>query len=153
ERDLGVDFQEAERLKLGLGTNQVSATKEKEIETALEKTLDVWTTGIELALGEFDKLDHLPHQIYLCGGGSSLDMLIDELQNSVWYKALPFTRKPVVSLINPDQVAGITDSTGKVKDHTYITAMGLLRVGLDTMQYAGGGNNTIREKLDKMLRV
>jgi cell division protein FtsA len=153
ERDLGVDFEEAERLKLGLGTNTVTAAKEKEIDTALEKTLDVWVTGIELALGEFDKLDHLPHQIFLCGGGSSLDMLLDELQNSVWYKALPFTRKPVVSLIKPDQVVGITDNTGKVNDHTFITAMGLLRVGLDTMQFAGTGGNSIREKLDKMLRV
>jgi cell division protein FtsA len=153
ERDLGVDFDEAERLKLGLGTNTVTAAKEKEIDAALEKTLDVWVTGIELALGEFDKLDHLPHQIYLCGGGSSLDMLLDELQNSVWYKALPFTRKPVVSLIKPDQVVGITDLTDKVKDHTFITAMGLLRVGLDTMQFAGGNGNSIREKLDKMLRV
>jgi cell division protein FtsA len=153
ERDLGVDFEEAERLKLGLGANQVAAAKEKQIETALEKTLDVWMTGIELALAEFDKLDHLPHQIFLCGGGSSLDMLLDELQNSVWYKALPFTRKPIVSLINPEQVAGIEDTTGKVKDHTYITAMGLLRVGLDTLQYAGSGSNSIRDKLDKMLRV
>lgn len=153
ERDLGVDFDEAERLKLGLGTNTVTAAKEKEIDAALEKTLDVWVTGIELALAEFDKLDHLPHQIYLCGGGSSLDMLLDELQNSVWYKALPFTRKPVVSLIKPDQVVGITDQTDKVNDHTFITAMGLLRVGLDTMQFAGGNGNSIREKLDKMLRV
>jgi cell division protein FtsA len=153
ERDMGVDFEEAERFKLGLGTNTLTATKEKQVDAALEKTLDVWMSGVELALGEFDKLDHLPYQVFLCGGGSSLDMLIDELQNSVWYKALPFTRKPTVSLIKPDQVAGITDTTGKVNDHTFITAMGLLRVGLDTLQFAGSGSTSIREKLDKMLRV
>jgi cell division protein FtsA len=153
ERDLGVDFEEAERQKLAIGTGTLTAAKEKSVDAALEKTLDVWMSGVELALGEFPKLDHLPHQIFLCGGGSSLDMLLDELQNSVWYKSLPFTRKPTVALIKPDQVVGITDTTGGVKDHTFITAMGLLRVGLDTLQFAGKSGGSIRDKLDKMLRV
>jgi len=154
ERDLGVDFEEAERYKLGLQSNLVPPSKAPAVEAALEKTLDVWTSGVELALGEFTKLDHLPSQIFLCGGGSSLDMLKEELAESVWYKSLPFTKKPTVDYINPTQVAGITDTTGNVKDHTYITAMGLLRVGLDTMQFAGGNNGgSIRDKLDRMLRV
>jgi cell division protein FtsA len=153
ERELGVDFDEAERFKLGLKTNLVPRTKAPAIEGALEKTLDVWLSGVELALGEFTKLDHLPYQIFLCGGGSSLEMLKEELQESVWYKALPFTRKPTVNYVDPEQVVGITDKTGDIHDHTYITAMGLLRVGLDTMQFAGNANNSIREKIDKMLRV
>jgi len=154
ERDLGIDFEEAERFKLGLQTNLVPPTKAPAVEGALEKTLDVWLSGVELALGEFTKLDHLPSQIFLCGGGSSLGMLKEELAESVWYKSLPFTKKPSVEYINPTQVAGITDATGKIKDHTYITAMGLLRVGLDTMQFAGGNNSgSIRDKLDRMLRV
>ena len=39
----------------------------------LRKTLGVWISGVELALGEFDKLDHLPHKLLLCGGGSCLE--------------------------------------------------------------------------------
>ena len=58
--------------------------------------------------------------------------------------------KPSVHHIKPGQVAGIEDHTGKVKDHTFITAMGLLRVGMDTMQFSRGGE-TIRDKIDKML--
>lgn len=153
ERDLNVDFEEAERFKLGLQTNLVPRAKAPAVESALEKTLDVWLSGVELALGEFTKLDHLPYQIFLCGGGSSLDMLMDELQSSVWYKSLPFTRKPVVKHVSPEQVAGISDTTGDVKDHTFITAMGLLRVGLDTLQFSGNSSGSIRDKLDRMLRV
>jgi len=153
ERDLGVEFEEAERLKLGLGGNLIPRTKAPAVEGALEKTLDVWMSGVELALGEFTKLDHLPYQIFLCGGGSSLDMLMEELKESVWYKSLPFTRKPTINYVNTDQVVGITDKTGDAKDHTFITAMGLLRVGLDTMQFAGNSGGSIRDKLDKMLRV
>lgn len=154
ERDLGIEFDEAERFKLSLQTNLVPRAKAPAIEAALEKTLDVWLSGVELALGEFTKLDHLPSQIYLCGGGASLSMLMDELKESVWYKGLPFTKKPTVNYIDPSQVAGIIDKTDKIKDHTYITAMGLLRVGLDTLQFTGGnGGGTIRDKIDRMLRV
>ncbi len=153
ERDLSVDFDVAEELKIGLSSNKIPAQKRPSIETALGKTADVWISGIELALAEFPKLDHLPHRMFLCGGGSSLDMLMNRLEGSTWYKQLPFTRKPSVHYIRPEQVVGITDSTGKVNDHTFITAMGLLRVGLDTLQLGGSGGGTIREKLDRMLSV
>lgn len=152
ERDLGIDFDKAESLKVGLSTNQIEVGKRSSVEAALAKTAEVWIGGIELALSEFDKLDHLPHRMFLCGGGSSLDILMDKLEHGDWYKSLPLTRKPTVHHIRPDQVAGIVDKTGKVSDHTFITAMGLLRVGMDTQQYTGG-NQSIRDKIDKMLSV
>lgn len=150
ERDLGVEFEEAEELKVGLSTNKVPAQQRPAIEAALGKTADVWVGGIDLALGEFTKLDHLPHRIFLCGGGSSLDLLMHRLEQTQWHKNLPFTRKPTVNHIKPGQVAGIVDNTGKVNDHTFITAMGLLRVGIDTLQFSSGGGS-IRDKIDKML--
>jgi cell division protein FtsA len=153
ERDVGVSFEQAEELKVGLSTNKIPTQKRPVIEKALEKTADVWIGGIELALSEFPKLDHLPHRMFLCGGGSSLDLLVDRLEQAEWYRSLPFTRKPSVHHIRPEQVAGIKDSTGDVTDHTFITAMGLLRVGMDTMQFSGSGSGSIREKIDKMLSV
>lgn len=153
ERELNVSFVQAEELKLGLATNRVSRPKVPAIEGALTKTLDVWTSGVELALSEFNKLDHLPHRLFLCGGGSSLDMLMSRLENDRWFSELPFTKKPIVQHIQPDQVVGIVDKTGNVTDHTFITAMGLLRVGVDTMQFAKSPGDSVREKIDKMLRV
>lgn len=153
ERDLNVDYDQAEELKVGLATNKVAARQKPVVEKALGKTLDVWMSGVELALSEFTKLDHLPHRLLLCGGGSSLDMLMDRLHESNWYTSLPYTRKPVVQHIHPEQVIGITDATGQVKDHTFITAMGLLRVGLDTLQYTGGGGDTLKERIDRILHV
>ncbi len=155
EKDLGVSFATAEELKLGLSTGKVAESKRPVIEKSLKKTLDVWTSGVELALGEFTQLDHLPRRILLCGGGSSLDMLMHTLESSNWYSDLPFTRKPVVQHIKPSHVAGIDDHTGTVTDHTFITAMGLLRVGLDTMQQEGDApsDGSFRQKIDKILRV
>lgn len=153
ERDLNIEFDDAEQLKLGLAVNSVPAKRAEAVEKSLGKVLDVWVSGIELALSEFTKLDHLPHRLYLCGGGSSLQMLVDRLHDTDWYSKLPFTRKPIVEYIRPDQVVGIQDLSGKITDHTYITAMGLLRVGLDTVQYTGKSGDTVKEKLDRILHV
>ena len=154
ERKLSVDFAKAEELKVGLSTNKTPQAKTPAIEAALKQTLEVWTSGVELALGEFTRLDHLPHKLLLCGGGSSLDMLMHQLEDTDWYKELPFTKRPTVQHIQPGEVVGIVDKTGDVIDHTYITAMGLLRVGLDTLQQGDMANaGSIREKIDRMLRV
>ncbi|MGA3150391.1 MAG: cell division FtsA domain-containing protein [Candidatus Saccharimonadales bacterium] len=153
ERELDIDFTKAESLKLALSAAQEGA-KKAEIEKALSKTLNVWLSGVELALSEFDKLDHLPQHLLLCGGGSSLHMLMDQLQDGDWYKSLPFTKKPTVHHIQPDEVVGITDTTGDVNDHTFITAMGLLRVGMDTINSGVAGDNaSVKDKLNKMLRI
>ncbi len=153
ERELNLTFLQAEEFKIGLSTNRTPQAKVPAVEAALDKTLGVWVSGVELALSEFTKLDHLPNRLFLCGGGSSLDMLMDTLEQSDWYTELPFTRKPIIQHIQPEQVMGITDTTGHITDHTFITAMGLLRVGLDTAQYSDDPNGSIREKIDKMLRV
>lgn len=153
-RELGTEFEEAEQLKLAINTDKMPSAKAKPVKTAIDKTLKVWASGVELALGEFNKLDNLPHKLYLCGGGSSLAGLPEKLESSDWYAKLPFARKPLVRLISPEQVIGIYDTTGDVTDHTFITAMGLVRVGLDTMQFtAGDKSGSIREKIDNMLRV
>jgi cell division protein FtsA len=152
-RELDVDFNKAESLKVGLGSGHAH-DKKQQLQTALSKTLNVWINGVELALAEFTKLDNLPHRVLLCGGGSSLDVLMEELENGDWYKALPFTRKPTVHHIQPEEVVGITDTTGDVTDHTFITAMGLLRVGMDTINTgAAESGETMKDKLNKVLRV
>ncbi len=154
ERDLGVDFAAAEEFKLALSSNRLPQNKRGAIEAAIEKTVDVWASGVELALGEFTKLDHLPNRVLLCGGGSSLHALTERLGKTHWYKDLPFTRRPVIQHIHPDQVVGILDKTGDVSDHTLVTAMGLLRVGLDTLQQENNQPaGSIRQRIDRMLRV
>lgn len=154
ERELSIPFKQAEDLKLAFSDHHMPAAKATVIKHALDKTLDVWISGIELALGEFNTTDHLPNQLLLCGGGSSLDMLMDKLEQGGWYRELPFTKRPVVQHIQPEDVVGISDRTGEVNDHTFITAMGLLRVGLDTIQMQGTGSaGNIKQRLNRMLQI
>lgn len=150
--EMGISYENAEKLKVNVDHEQVKEAVKKDIHKAVDKTLEVWLAGVELALGEFDSVDHLPSRILLCGGGSSLKQLIQALEDRDWYKSLPFTKKPTVQLIEPGEVVGITDTTGEASDHTYITAMGLLRVGYDTI-IGNGDNGTLKEKLNRMLRI
>lgn len=155
ERELGVSFAKAEQAKMAFSSKQLATGEAKHVEQAVQSTLDVWSDGIELALDDFKGLDYLPHQVLLCGGGSSLTALMDRLKQSDWHKDLPFARKPSIQHIQPEEVVGIYDDTGSVTDHTFITAMGLLRVGLDTQQMQGGqpSTGTVKQRLDRILRT
>ncbi len=150
--ELDISYNAAEKLKINIDSDKIKPNVVKEVNEAIDKTLEVWTAGVELALSEFDSADHLPNRILLCGGGSSLAKLVEALQQDDWYKNLPFTRKPSVHHIHPSEVIGIEDSTGQVNDHTFITAMGLLRVGYDTI-IGSSEDDTIKDKLDRILRI
>jgi cell division protein FtsA len=150
--ELDLPYDDAEKLKVNIENSQIKPSVVKDVNAAIDKTLEVWTAGVELALGEFDSADHLPNRILLCGGGASLTRLVEALKQQDWHKDLPFTKKPTVHYINPSEVIGITDSTGIVTDHTFITAMGLLRVGYDTM-IGSSDSDTIKDKLNRILRI
>lgn len=153
QRDLNIDFERAEALKLGLSDGRTPMSQRRPVEAALKKTLSVWTSGVQLALEEFKRLDHLPHRILLCGGGASLEMLTDMLDQTDWFEDLPFTKKPQVQLIKPHQVIGIKDKTGIIDDHTFITAMGLLRVGIDTLLQYDSPGNSAKDRINRILKI
>lgn len=154
ERTMGITFEQAETVKLGLNSGRIPTQKLPTIEKSLKNTLAVWLSGVELALGEFN-VDNMPNRLLLCGGGSSLEMLHEALEGESWYKELPFTRRPQVQYMHPDDVVGIIDTTETLKDHTFITAMGLLRVGADTLVSSGatGSGTSIKDRLNRLLKV
>ncbi len=154
-KDLEVGFAEAEKLKLGLGDGSAPHQLTDKLVKALEKTSRVWRSGIELALSEYSNLEHLPHNILLCGGGASLEMLTRELESAEWYRKLPFARKPSIHFIQPEAVIGIKDTTDTLEDHTFVTAMGLLRVGMDTIAQNGDAatDESIQNRINRMLRI
>lgn len=150
--EMDLSYTDAEKLKVNIDHSQIKPSVAKDVNAAIDKTLEVWIAGVELALSEFDSVDHLPNRILLCGGGASLSKIVEALEKAEWHKDLPFTKKPTVHYIQPSEVLGITDTTGALNDHTFITAMGLLRVGYDTM-IGSGDQGTIKEKLNRILRI
>lgn len=150
--DMDLSYEDAEKLKVNIDEPNLKESVVKQLNTSVDKTLDVWIGGVELALSEFDSVDHLPSRILLCGGGASLKKLVHLLSTNDWHTNLPFTKKPSVQLIKPAEVVGIKDKTGDAHDHTFITAMGLLRVGYDTI-VGNTDADSIKEKINRMLRV
>lgn len=150
--DMELSYDDAEKLKVNVDDENLKASVAKQVGASIDKTLEVWLGGVELALSEFDSVDHLPNRILLCGGGSSLTKLVEALKEQDWYKELPFTKRPSVQHISPKDVVGITDKTSSDLDHTFITAMGLLRVGYDTI-VGSSDTDSVKEKLNRILRV
>ena len=77
--EMDLNYSDAEKLKVNIENEQIKPAVKKEAEKAINKTLEVWLAGVELALSEFDSVDHLPNRILLCGGGASLTKLVDAL--------------------------------------------------------------------------
>ena len=150
--DMGISYKDAEKLKINLQDSRIKPDIRRQVSLSVDKTMEVWLSGVELSLGEFDNIDHLPNRILLCGGGSSLGQLVDALEKNDWYKTLPFTKRPTIKHIKPSEVAGVIDTTGEAIDHTFITAMGLLRVGYDTIAENSTGDNFM-DKINRLLRI
>ncbi len=147
---LGLDFEAAEKLKLLSDSPNMKPELRRKFEKAIERNLSVWQSGVELAIEDFE-VDNLPGQILLCGGGASLSAIPELLATGDWYKELPFARRPIVNLIDPEDIPGITNDTDRELDHTFITAMGLLRVGIDTL-LGTGDDKSIKAKLARLLK-
>ena len=150
---LGVDFDTAEQYKLDYDTGNLDDRIKAKVEAALSRNLSVWLTGVEVSLEDFDNVPTLPRNILLCGGGAGLTSLQETLAISDWYQGLPFPRRPLIQLIDvtelPDLI--IKDDFKSTLDHSFATALGLLRVGTDTLAGAPE-EHKLKAKLAKLLQ-
>jgi cell division protein FtsA len=143
-----VSFEKAEAMKIAYseGGEKLSDRALAAVEEAVDADIKVWLSGVELSLAEFDRVDHLPSRILLCGGGTGLPQVIEALEGQDWWRHLPFVRQPTVSHISPSEVNRVVDKTGKLTSFADITPMGLANIGLDT-----AGGETATETLIKKL--
>ena len=149
---LGVEFAVAEKYKLQIDKGKLEKRLEEKVEMAVDRNLSVWLAGIQIALEDFRLVEVMPNNILLCGGGAGLIALQEKLATGDWYKELSFARRPVVHLVETEDIPGISNSTNTKLDHSYITALGLLRVAMDTtaeVPEEGG----LRSKLAKITKI
>ncbi|MBQ8992327.1 rod shape-determining protein [Candidatus Saccharibacteria bacterium] len=148
---LGVDFNTAEEVKINPEAAELNEKAREKVDGAILNNLEVWISGVQLALEEFDLLEMLPNKILLCGGGAGLAPLQEMLATADWYEDLPFSRRPVVHLVDSSDLPGVFNRSSAELDHSFVTAVGLLRVALDTLAGAPeeGG---IRAKLSRVLQ-
>lgn len=142
-------FEKAEEMKIAYSSGKLGPRAKKVVEDAVNADIQVWLSGVELSLAEFDKVDHLPAKILLCGGGTGLPQIAAALKGKDWYKNLAFARKPVVNHISPTEVNRVIDTTGKLTSFADITPMGLANLGLDQ----AGGETTTDGLIRKLARA
>ena len=146
----GLDELTAERLKIIPEKLNLSADLKQRALTAIMKNLEVWLSGVELALSDFN-LEALPPRILLCGGGAGLYELQELLATKNWYKSLAFARRPLIHLLSVTDLSHIKNSTKIRLDHNFITAIGLLRVGFDT-EISAPESSSLKSRLARLLR-
>lgn len=147
---LGVDHETAEKYKLDFDSGKLDDRLKAKVESAISRNLSVWLTGVEVSLEEFDNIGSFPRSILLCGGGASLSLLQETLAVSDWYQNLPFPRRPLIHLIEIEDLPNLVIGKHKL-DHSFATALGLLRVGMDTLAGAPE-EHKLKAKLAKLLQ-
>ncbi|MBQ6130100.1 rod shape-determining protein [Candidatus Saccharibacteria bacterium] len=122
--------------------------------SALNRSLPVWLGGVSVALEEFHNVLPLPPNILLAGGSSSLFPLEELLATSDWYQELPFETRPLVRQLDPFELPDFLfpdDSEENLDfDRGFVTALGLLRVAVDTL-LASPEKSNLKTKLAKLL--
>jgi cell division ATPase FtsA len=87
-----------------------------QVRTALNDTLQNWLRAVESCLARMAGADDLPHQIYLCGGGSRWPDVLDGARAHLWMQSLPFARYPQVQRLDPVQFPCPVNGTGRLWD-------------------------------------
>jgi cell division protein FtsA len=122
---LGVSFAEAERAKLGAADDERPEVGETLLEDAR-----TWRSGVELMIGDLAGGDLLPGRVLLCGGGADLPQIAAVLAEDGWWQRLPFSRRPTVRALAPDEVMGLRDATGSLVTRQDVTPMALAHQAL-----------------------
>jgi cell division protein FtsA len=131
---LDLPFSRAEALKIDYARGLAVDGRET-VSATVAADVDVWLTGVDLMVGELSGGEMLPSRIYLCGGGSRLPEVVTALQSERFWKRLPFSRPPEVTLMTPDLVDSLSDETHLLVDQQDVTPLGLAHQAIE-LQFA-----------------
>ena len=129
-KELGLSYEEAEARKLRHAEGLLTPEQEGQVSRLLAADVEVQLRGLALCLRELARGEGLPTNIYLCGGGSLLPELMNELRKNAWAEGLPFAREPQSRLLGPYEVSGLVDSTGQLSSAQDVGPLGLANHGL-----------------------
>lgn len=103
----------------------LAAEDAAQVRAVLADTIQSWLQAVESCLARLAGADYLPHQIYLCGGGSRWPDLLDAARAHSWMQNLPFVRYPQVQLLDPVQFACPLNGTARHWDVEETVALSL----------------------------
>jgi cell division protein FtsA len=126
-----LSFTRAELLKLAAAAEELpESVPSATLQEALGEDAAVWLRGVELMISDLADGELLPARIYLCGGGAELPQIAAALGDDGWWRRLPFARRPQVTALRPDDVAGLRDASGALSTRQDVTPMALAHQAL-----------------------
>jgi cell division protein FtsA len=142
---LGVSFADAERAKLAVADDDRPDVTETLLEDAR-----IWRDGVELMIGELAGSDLLPGRVLLCGGGADLPQIQAVLDEDGWWQRLPFSRRPKVRALAPDEVVGLRDATDTLRTRQDVTPLALAHQALILDAGASAVDRAMRDVVREM---
>lgn len=146
---LKLDSEKAENLKLKY--SKVGQTKNEQLRKSIDSVVELWSEALAISLQDLADGDRIPSSIMLCGGGAGLPDIQKVLKSNKWIQNLDMSERVKVKNIGINDVKRTSDNTGKINDHRFITALGLLRVGHDVISLSKA--STIQSAVNRLLKV
>lgn len=151
--ELGISFADAEELKLKHSRGELPGERRAQVHDLVGQDAEVLTQAVALTLQDLSKGDRLPGAIYLAGGGAALPELMEQLSAYPWTERLPFTKPPSITILKPQDVKNIYDSTGLLLDQQDITPMGLAYHAIQQEESAQDVMYNVMRKVLKAMRL
>jgi cell division protein FtsA len=148
-RETGVDYNEAESIKIKYSKNLLSAAVGKKISNALQKDLLIWLNALELSLMNISKQEILPNNIFVYGSGSELPDIKKGLEEGNWRKNLALPRKLEVDPLLPDRFKKVVNLSPEANTVKYTTIIALSLLSLDLAK----NEDAIHQNLRRISRI
>lgn len=123
--DLDLSLPLAESLKLRHSGGLLGGDEKARVRRAMGESAEVLAQGVALVLHELAQGSSLPAHVGLCGGGSLLPEILEQLSVLRWTDYLPFLQQPRFLRLGPDDLSAVHDTTGLLTSAADVTPMGL----------------------------
>jgi cell division protein FtsA len=151
--DLNMSLEDAERFKIAHGEGRLPPDQAALAHQTLQSNAEVLAQGVALVLGDLAGEDWLPPAIYIAGGGAALPEVREQLAAVNWTEQLPFPRQPTVSVLGPEDVASVCDTTGLLVGSQDITPMGLAHHAMGLEDDSGQPLGGLLRRVMKAMKV
>ncbi len=132
--DMSLSYEEAEKTKIDYSEMKLEKGTALQVRDSIKKDLDLWISGVEIALEEMENVKVFPDQILICGGGSKLSEIRSKLVEYPWSVILPFNRNPKINFLSPEKIDNIVDKTLQLTNPEDVTPVSLARIVLDIVK-------------------
>ncbi|MGA7172337.1 MAG: hypothetical protein WCB86_11130 [Candidatus Dormiibacterota bacterium] len=153
--DMDLSLLLSESLKLRHSAGVLGGQEEAQVRRAMGESAEVLAQGVALVLHDLAKGQPLPTAVRLCGGGSLLPEVVEQLSVLRWTDYLPFVHPPTFRLLVPEELTAVHDTTGLLTSPADVVAMGLAYQGCGQIEDAteeGPGLEGVLRKVSKAIR-